>query len=267
MARRTVNRPRKGAPSIVAIREARAAVYIRVSTSEQALEGVSLEAQIARACAYAEAARLEITAIYRDEGVSGGTALAQRPEGARLLDAIRRGEHAHVIAVKLDRCFRDAVDCMRTVETWTRAGVALHLVDLGGQALETRSAMGRFFLSVMASCAELELGNVRERTRLALAHKRARGDRLGATPLGFCTPTPGAPLVPVPEELAVVRRLLELCANDLPFAHVARALDGEGHRTKRGGRWQCATVRRVWMARDRYQGLLGPESEHLTRAR
>lgn len=265
MARRTVTRPRKGKPTPAAIVEGRAAIYIRVSTSEQALEGVSLDAQLARAHAYADAASLDVTAVYRDEGVSGGTPLAQRPEGARLLEAIGRGDHAHVIGLKLDRCFRDAVDCMRTVEEWTRNGVALHLVDLGGQTLETRSAMGRFFLSVMAACAELELGNIRERTRIALAHKRDRGDRLGATPFGFHTPKPGAPLVPVVEELETVRRLLELCADDLPFTHVARILDREGRRPKRGVRWQSATIRRLWIARARYDGHLGPDAAHLTR--
>ncbi|ODT04197.1 MAG: hypothetical protein ABS52_05970 [Gemmatimonadetes bacterium SCN 70-22] len=119
--------------------------------------------------------------------------------------------------------------------------------------------MGRFFLAVMAACAELELGNVRERTRLALAHKRARGDRLGATPIGFRTASPGAPMTPNEAELPTVRRLLDLCSNDLPFTHVARILTMEGHRAKRGGQWHSAAVRRVWLARERYAALLAPD--------
>lgn len=264
MARRTVNRRRK-ADTIAAAQESRrACAYIRVSTEEQALEGVSLAAQEDRIRAYAAAQGLDLGEVYRDEGVSGGDLLDTRPAGARLISAVCAGDYAHVIALKLDRCFRNAVDCMQTVDAWTKDGIAVHFVDLGGQAVDTRTALGKFFLTIMASCAELELNTIRDRTRAALQHKRRQGDRLGTTPLGFRTPAPGAALVPDKGELRTVRRLLELCAEDAPFSHVARRLDAEGHRTKRGGRWHAATVRLVWLARARYIGLLGPDAEHLT---
>lgn len=256
MARRTVTRRRKSDVLEAAARSQLTAAYVRVSTEEQAVQGVSLDAQIERVRAYATAQGLRLEMIYRDEGVSAGTPLASRPEGARMVDALQRGEFAHVIAVKLDRCFRNAADCMHTVDGWTKAGIAVHFVDLGGQAVDSQTAMGKFFLSIMASCAELELGNIRDRTRTALQHKRMRGDRLGTTPFGFRTPAPGAALVPDQRELETVRRLLELCEEDLPFAHVARRLNEEGRAAKRGGIWQSATVRRIWLARDRFSQVL-----------
>ena len=166
-----------------------------------------------------------------------------------------------MIAVKLARLFRNAADCMQTVDGWTRNAIAVHFVDLGGQAVDSQTAMGKFFLSIMASCAELELGNVRDRTRAALQHKRIRGDRLGTTPFGFRTPAPGAPLAPDPQELETVRRLLELCAEKMPFTHVARRLTEEGHAAKRGGPWASATVRRIWLAKARFNGVLSVDSE------
>jgi DNA invertase Pin-like site-specific DNA recombinase len=227
-----------------------------VSTEEQAVQGVSLDAQIERVRAYATAQALRLEMIYRDEGVSAGTPLASRPEGSRMVEALHHGEFAHVIAVKLDRTFRNAADCMHTVDGWTKSGISVHFVDLGGQAVDSQTAMGKFFLSIMASCAELELGNIRDRTRAALQHKRMRGDRLGTTPYGFRTPAPGAPLTPDPQELATVRRLLELCAQEIPFTNVARQLTMEGHVAKRGGSWHSATVRRVWLSRCRFSDLL-----------
>jgi DNA invertase Pin-like site-specific DNA recombinase len=266
MARRTVTRRRKSDVAQSANASMRAAAYVRVSTEEQATEGVSLDAQLDRVDAYAAGQGLELCGVYRDEGVSASEPLATRPDGERLVHAIRGGEYTHVIALKLDRCFRSAVDCMQTVEEWTQLGVAVHLVDLGGQAVDTRSAMGKFFLTIMASCAELELNSIRERTRTALQHKRRLGERLGTTPLGFHTPAPGAALEPDARELHTVRRLLELCALDLPFTRVARELGMEGHRTKRGGPWHSASVRLIWLARERYAGLLGEGADDLTRA-
>lgn len=264
MARRTINRRRKGDSIAAAQTSKRACAYIRVSTEEQAIEGVSLAAQEDRVRAYATAQGLDLGDIFRDEGVSAGETLETRPAGGRLAAAVQAGEYAHVVALKLDRCFRNAIDCMQTIEAWTKSGIAVHFIDLGGQAVDTRTAMGKFFLTIMASCAELELNTIRDRTRAALQHKRRQGDRLGTTPLGFRTPAPGAALVPDNGELRTVRRLLELCVEDAPFSHVARRLDAEGHRTKRGGRWHAATVRLVWLARARYVGLLGHDAEHLT---
>jgi site-specific DNA recombinase len=256
MARRTVTRPRRSDLIVAAGRSKLAAGYVRVSTEEQAVEGVSLDAQVERVRAYAAAQGLELTTVYRDEGVSAGIPLATRPEGARLVEALRDGMHAHVVAVKLDRCFRNAGDCMHTVDSWTKAGVSVHFADLGGQAVDSASPMGKFFLGILASCAELELNTIRDRTRAALHHKRARGDRLGTTPLGFRTPAPGERPVPDQRELETVRRLLELCAREWPYTRVAQQLTAEGRRTKRGGPWHSATVRVLWLARERYAELL-----------
>lgn len=256
MARRTVTRRRKADVLEAAARSQLAAAYVRVSTEEQATHGVSLDAQMERVRAYAATKGLRLEMIYRDEGISAGIPLAARPEGARLVEAVHRGEFAHVVAVKLDRCFRSAADCMHTIDGWTRTGVSVHFVDLGGQAVESQTAMGKFFLSVMASCAELELGTIRDRTRAALQHKRLRGERLGTTPLGFRTAAARAPMVPDEHELRTVRRLLELCARDLPYTYVARLLNEEGHHAKRGGPWHSASVRLIWLARARYEGVL-----------
>lgn len=94
---------------------------------------------------------------------------------------------AHVIAVKLDRPFFDAADALyqKTGWGWDRAGVALHLVDIGGQSLNTASAMGWMILTMMAGFAELERNLIAERTADALAHKKAHHTPYGPPPIGF----------------------------------------------------------------------------------
>ncbi|MBI1744426.1 recombinase family protein [Candidatus Acetothermia bacterium] len=158
--------------------------YTRVSTEEQAREGLSLPAQVERIRAYCSAQGIRLSKILSDEGVSAAKPLAKRPAGAKLLEAISARDADTVVAIKLDRLFRDAVDCLATVKTWDEQGIALHLLDLGGSAFNSASALGRFFLTVMAGAAEMERNLISERTKGALTYKRSKGEWLGAAPFG-----------------------------------------------------------------------------------
>src|SRR5512134_1385865 len=151
--------------------------YTRVSTVEQADSGLGLEAQAERIKAYCALKGMYLAEIITDAGVSGGKPLAQREGGERLIAAVRDRRVKAIIMLKLDRGFRDAGDCLNTVDQWERAGIALHVIDLGGNAIDTTSAAGRFMLVVLAGAAEMERNLTRERTRSALAVKKANGER------------------------------------------------------------------------------------------
>src|ERR1017187_1751358 len=142
----------------------KAVAYVRVSTAEQAREGISLEAQEDRVRAYCTMAGLDLVAVLREEGVSAAKVLASRPAGRELLGLLAAGSARHVVALKLDRLFRDAVDALTITRDWDLARVALHLVDMGGQTINTGSPMGRMFLTMMAGFAELERNLISERT-------------------------------------------------------------------------------------------------------
>lgn len=236
----------------------RAAIYVRVSTEEQALHGVSLDAQEDRARAYCTLAGLEIAAVYRDAGVSAAKPLQEREAGAALLYAIRTGGVRHVVALKLDRLFRNAIDAYQTSERWDKQDVGMHLVDMGGQAINTRTASGKFLFSVLAAAAEMERNLIGERTSAALAEKQRQGQRLGAVPLGFRARTPGGPLEPVDAELAIVGEILNARASKRPksFRAIAATLTKKGTPTKQGGRWAPQTVAKVWERRDVYRSVL-----------
>jgi len=159
--------------------------YARVSTEEQVKEGLSLEAQTERIQAYCKSQGLKLSQIVRDEGVSAVKSLAARPAGAALLAALETRAAQTVVAVKLDRLFRDAVDCLATVKQWEEQEIALHLLDLGGSAFNSNSALGRFFLTVMAGAAEMERNLISERTKVALHFKKGKGEHVGAAPFGY----------------------------------------------------------------------------------
>ena len=92
---------------------------------------MSLDAQEERLRAYCTMRSLDVALVIRDEGVSAFKHLDKRAGGAELLQAIAQGEARHVVALKLDRLFRNAADALALTETWNRADVALHLVRHG----------------------------------------------------------------------------------------------------------------------------------------
>ena len=222
-----------------------AVIYIRVSTEEQARGGVSLAAQEAAAYAYCAMRSLEVVELVTDAGVSAGKPLADRAGGRRVLELVDTGAVVAVVALKLDRLFRDCADCLDVTRIWEGAGAALHLVDLGGQAIDTSSAMGRFFLTVMAGAAELERNLVSERTRAAMAHKKAQGQRVGAVPYGYALADDGQTLVELPSEQAVITEARRLVDAGLSLRKVAAELARLGFKPRKGASWYAQQVKRM----------------------
>lgn len=233
------NATRKPAPA------PRAVGYVRVSTDEQAASGLSLADQRNRIAAYCRMRGLDLARTIADEAVSGGTPLARRPGGSELLGSLRSRRDAHVVMLKLDRGFRNAADCLATVERWQRRRITLHIIDLGGNAIDTASAAGKFMLTVLAGAAEMERNLTRERTRAALAVKRARGERISRfAPLGYRLDGHGG-LTPDPGEQRVLRRIARLRDSGLSLRAIAAELTARGVRGRRGQALSAKTVHAV----------------------
>lgn len=224
--------------------------YVRVSTLEQAGEGVSVQAQRERIAAYATAKGLTLIEVLADEGLSGKD--LRRPALQELLARCERGEAAHVIVLKLDRLTRRTRDLLTLVETvFLAKRIELHSVS---ESLDTSTPHGRFTLTLLGSLGQLERELIGERTRTALAFKRENGQPTSHPPLGF---RPNGSkrhrMIPVPAELAVVRRILDLHQRGQGYHAIAAKLSEDGVPTKRGARWHAFTVqkvvdRRAWYA-------------------
>jgi DNA invertase Pin-like site-specific DNA recombinase len=137
------------------------------------------------------------------------------------------------------------------VDDWMHEGVTLHLIDLGGQSLNTSTAMGKFFLTMAAAFAELERNMTSERTSDVLQYKIAQGGIVGRAPLGsrWEGEKKKMKLVENPEELAVIQRIVELHADHLSLKAIADVLNETGvpGRRRKGaaGRWHPTSVARV----------------------
>lgn len=204
--------------------------YVRVSTAEQADSGAGLAAQ--RATIEAEAARRgwTVAETYEDTAASGKS-LAGRPALAEALAALDRGEAAGLVVAKLDRLSRSVGDAADLLDRAQRGGWALVACDLG---VDTSTPAGEAMANVMATFAQLERRLIGQRTRDALAVRRAQGVQLGR---------------PRTLPADVVDRIVADRVAGLGWSAIGRALDAENVPTAQGGaRWYPATVRAVYLS-------------------
>jgi len=218
--------------------------YARVSTREQAAEGHSIAAQVAKIRAYAELHELELVEVIVDEGVSAKS--LDRPGLERALELLRSGEVGGVVVTKLDRLTRRTRDLLGLVDELFQDRALVSI----SEKVDTASASGRLLLTVLGALASWERETIGERTREVLAELRAQGVRMGRPGYGWCysgeddVDTEGRRrVVAVVSERRTVRRAKSLRSKGLTLRAIAEALTAEGHQTKRGGRWHAKTVR------------------------
>ncbi len=198
--------------------------YVRVSTAAQADDGESLGGQRRQVAGYAMAQGWDLDRTYVERGVSGGKALSDRPEGAKLLKRLRRGDT--VIGPKLDRLFRSALDALQVCADLKRQGVSLHLLDLGGDV--TGNGVAGLFMKIAAAFAEFERDRIAERQRDVKRDMRARGKYLGGyTPFGHRVED--GELVEVPKEQAAIRAMVSMRAKKLSLRVIANEIRVRHH--------------------------------------
>ena len=205
--------------------------YCRVSTQQQASEGESLEVQRRQIEGYALMHGLKLDDITVEEGVSGSVPVAERPAGGPLFAGLRQGDV--IIAPKLDRLFRSALDALTVVEDLRKRGVALHLLDLGGDI--SGNGLSKLFLTIAAAFAEAERDRIRERIGQVKADQKARGRYLGGTePFGYRVGEAGE-LVPHEGEQKAIREMKRLRAQGKALRPIADAMRAKGHRISHEG--------------------------------
>lgn len=156
--------------------------YTRVSTLKQVDEGESLDIQHRMMVGYSLMHGWKVDGTFVERGVSGSVPLGERPEGTKLLAVVRRGDT--IITAKLDRMFRSSLDALTVLTDLKSAGVALHMIDLGGDV--TSNGIGKLVFSILAAVAEAERDRIRERIQGAKSDAKARGAYLGGkVPFGY----------------------------------------------------------------------------------
>jgi len=208
----------------------KAVIYTRVSTDQQAASGLGLEAQLEACREHARRRGHTIVGEYTDAAISGKDTLEKRPGLQAVLSMAARRNEMVVLVYSLSRLSR------RQSLTWQliddRGEYRLQ-VESASEPFDTTTPMGRAMLGMLAVWAALEADMISERTSAALQARRARGHRLGTTPLAHDKP----------EVAALVHKLYETGT----FTHetLANELNARGVATKHGARWHKTTVGRT----------------------
>lgn len=198
--------------------------YVRVSTARQVAEGESLDVQQRQISGYALMHGFAVDEVIIEEGVSGSVPVSERPAGAALFARLTSGDV--VIAAKLDRLFRSALDALQVVEDLRAKRVKLHLIDLGGDI--AGNGLSKLFFTVASAFAEAERDRIRERISQVKADQRERGRFLGgARPFGYRIAADGE-LVEDATEQKAIARMRELRDQGLSLRAVARTLAEDG---------------------------------------
>jgi DNA invertase Pin-like site-specific DNA recombinase len=215
-----------------------AIAYYRVSTQRQGRSGLGIEAQRAAVSRFAEAAGIILLQGFTEvETGKGADALDRRPELAAALAAARQAK-CPVLVAKLDRLSRDVA----FIAGLMAQRVPFIVAELGADA-------DPFMLHLYAALAEKERRMISERTRSALASRKASGTKLG-NPTNGATAAAKGRAVSIQEAERFAATVLPIMqeiqnAGVTSFRGIAIALNNRGVRTARGGQWQVSNVRNL----------------------
>jgi putative DNA-invertase from lambdoid prophage Rac len=199
--------------------------YCRVSTLRQANEGESLDVQRRQIEGYSLMHGLTLDGVLVEEGVSGSVPVEERPVGGQLFAKLERGDI--IIAAKLDRLFRSALDALKVVESLKGRGVKLHLLDLGGDI--AGNGLSKLFLTIAAAFAQAERDRIRERIGQVKADQKARGRFLGGSvQFGYRLGDNGE-LVPHELEQEAIREMIALKSQGRSLRAIAAEMQARGH--------------------------------------
>ena len=215
--------------------------YVRVSTEDQATEGVSLDAQKAKLAAWCLANDYELSKVLVDAGLSGGRA-DNRPGLQSAIEEACKSKSALVV-YSLSRLARSTKDTIAIGEKLDKAGA--DLVSLS-EKIDTTSAAGKMIFRMLAVMAEFEKDQISERTKMAMAHKKSKSERVGTIPYGFDLSSDGVTLTENAVEQATIKVIQELRSRGVSLRDIASELTSNNHPTKKGtGKWSHMTVKSI----------------------
>ena len=226
-----------------------ACVYTRVSTTEQAVEGYSIEEQDRMCKAAIESKGWTYIKTFSDPGISGRT---MKREGLQdMIEAINNGDIQAVVIYKLDRLSRKQRDTMTIIEdVFLKNDVAL--VSLN-ETLDTSTPWGRAMIGILSSFNQMESENIQQRTLMGREAKANEGGYAGGKPpLGY--KADNGKLVIVPEEAEIVRLVFRLRKEGGTLIGIADELNKRGYRTRKGFEFKHSAIQTILNNEQTYRG-------------
>jgi DNA invertase Pin-like site-specific DNA recombinase len=206
--------------------------YLRVSGAGQ-IEGDGFDRQIEAVTRYATNAGLTLEQTFREEGVSGTKELENRPALQELLLAVESGEVRIVLIEKLDRLARDLMVQETIIADFRKRGITV--ISAHEPDLCSDDPSRKLVRQIMGAIAEYDRAMTVAKLRGARQRVKARTGRCeGSKPFGVSE-----------DHRPVIDRILGLRAAGMAVDVIAETLNGEGHKSKTGGKWYGSSVRNV----------------------
>jgi len=220
------------------------AIYVRVSTEEQAKEGYSITAQKDKLINYCRA-RKWFYKIFEDAGYSASS--LKRPAIQVLIQEIKENKVERVVVWKLDRLSRRMSNLYWLVSLFEKYSVELVSIT---ESITTNSALGKLLTGILGSVAEFERETIRERIKSVKdTRKKTKGLPLGHPPFGYSNNWEV-----IPEQATVVKEIFEM-AKFAGLTKIAHILNQRGIKTRDGNPWTKVAVWRI-LNNCTYAGLL-----------
>jgi DNA invertase Pin-like site-specific DNA recombinase len=206
--------------------------YARVSTQGQAEDGESLGVQQRQIQGWCLMQGHDLTRTFVEEGVSASISIDKRPQGSILMGSLSRGDT--IVCARLDRLFRSPLDALQTVEKARNKGVSIVIIDGLGEI--TGNGMGRAFMIIAATFAEMERETLKTRVRDVKRDQKERGRYLGGkVPYGYrveYTLEDGGErqthLIEVPEEQERIATIQSLRSQGMSLRAIRETMANEG---------------------------------------
>lgn len=211
------------------------AIYVRVSTEEQAKEGHSIEAQKDKLKKYCDLFEYKVFNYYVDEGISGKS--MDRPNLQRLISDAEERKFDMVLVWKISRLSRSLRDLLNIVYAFELNDIAFASYS---EKFDTSHPVGKMTLQLLGSIAEFDRNTIAENVKLALRHKQRKGQVHGGSIFGY--DNIDKKLIVNVEESEIVKMIFNLFIEGYSMISIACKLNDMGITTRRGKRWTTGSL-------------------------
>jgi len=218
------------------------AIYIRVSTEEQAKEGFSLTTQREYLEEYAKREGHEVYKIYSDDGISGYS--ERRPALQELLKDAKLRRFDLVIVYKIDRFSRNLKDLLNLVDELSNSGVGFKSAT---EPFDTTTSAGKLMFQQLGSFAEFERNRLAERVMPGMIKGVQLGNWQGArySPFGYDYNKPEKVLEVNEKQAPIVKMIFEMAIADKPVRYIREYLTKKGYRNRNGNYFTAKLIRDI----------------------
>lgn len=218
------------------------ALYLRVSTLEQAESGYSLEEQEDKLRKYCEAKDWDVVHVYRDPGFSGST--LNRPSIQQLITDAKAGLFEGVLVYKLDRLSRSQKDTLHLIEDiFNKHDVSFVSMS---ENFDTSTPFGKAMIGILSVFAQLEREQIKERMQMGKVGRAKAGKAMNwtNTPFGYRYDSTNDTYDIDEFQAKIVRRIFDDYLAGISLNKIKNKLNNEGHLGK-SIPWSFRTIRQI----------------------